>query len=145
MTIRKQRVLFICTHNSARSQMAEGFLNADYGDRYEGFSAGTEPKNLNEYAIKVMREVGIDISSHTSKSIERFRGMHFDYVVTVCDNAREVCPFFPGKTILHRSFEDPSGFRGTQSDILDHTRIVRDKIRDWLRDAFGKTDHTGQS
>jgi len=136
MTIRKQRVLFICTHNSVRSQMAEGFLNACYGDRYEGFSAGIEPKRINEYAIKVMREVGIDISSHTSKSIEKFRGMHFDYVVTVCDHAREVCPFFPGDTILHKSFEDPSNFKGTPNEILDRTRGVRDEIKEWIRETF---------
>jgi len=132
----KQRVLFICTHNSARSQIAEGFLNACYGDRYEGFSAGIEPKRINEYAIKVMREVGIDISSHTSKSIEKFRGMHFDYVVTVCDHAREVCPFFPGDTILHKSFEDPSNFKGTPNEILDRTRGVRDEIKEWIRETF---------
>jgi len=132
----KQRVLFICTHNSARSQIAEGFLNACYGDRYEGFSAGIEPKRINEYAIKVMREVGIDISSHTSKSIEKFRGMHFDYVITVCDYAREVCPFFPGDTILHKSFEDPSNFKGTPNDILDRTRGVRDEIKEWIRETF---------
>ncbi len=140
MNVRKQRVLFICTHNSARSQMAEGFLNAYYGDRYEGFSAGIEPKKINEYAIEVMREVGIDISSHTSKSVERFRGVHLDYVVTVCDNAREVCPFFPGNKILHKNFEDPSGFRGTRSEILDNTRSVRNKIRDWIRTTFGKAE-----
>ena len=132
----KQRVLFICTHNSARSQIAEGFLNACYGDRYEGFSAGIEPKRINEYAIKVMREVGIDISSHTSKSIEKFRGMHFDYVITVCDYAREVCPFFPGDTILHKSFEDPSNFKGTPNEILDRTRGVRDEIKEWIRETF---------
>lgn len=141
MTSCKQRVLFICTHNSARSQMAEGFLNTYYGNRYEGFSAGIDPKNLNKYAIKVMREIGIDISSYTSKSFERFREMHFDYVVTVCDNAREACPFFPGDTILHKSFEDPADFRGTQSNVLNHTRSVRDEIRDWIRDTFGKTEH----
>ena len=140
MNIRKQRVLFICTHNSARSQMAEGFLNAYYGDRYEGFSAGIEPRKINECAIEVMREIGIDISSHTSKSVERFRGVHFDYVVTVCDHAREVCPFFPGNKILHKSFEDPSDFRGTRSEILDNTRSVRDKIRDWIRKTFGKPE-----
>ena len=116
--------------------MAEGFLNACYGDRYEGFSAGIEPKRINEYAIKVMREVGIDISSHTSKSIEKFRGMHFDYVVTVCDHAREVCPFFPGDTILHKSFEDPSNFKGTPNEILDRTRGVRDEIKEWIRETF---------
>lgn len=141
MNTQKQRVLFICTHNSARSQMAEGFLNACYGDRYEGYSAGIKPKKINKYAIKAMREVGIDISNHQPKSIEGFQGMHFDYVVTVCDYAREVCPFFPGDKILHKSFEDPSIFKGTSDEILDHTRGVRDKIRDWIRNTFGKTKH----
>ena len=145
MNTHKQRVLFICTHNSARSQTAEGFLNAYYGDRYEGYSAGLEPKKINEYAIKAMREVGIDISNHQSKSIERFRKMHFDYVVTVCDHAREVCPFFPGDRILHKSFEDPSGFKGTPDEILDSTRDVRDQIKDWIRNILVKTEHSSQS
>ena len=141
MEIHKQRVLFICTHNSARSQIAEGFLNACYGDRYEGYSAGIEPRKINKYAIKVMREVGIDISNNQSKSIEEFRGIHFDYVVTVCDHAREVCPFFPGDEILHKSFEDPSSFKGTPDEILYHTRSVRDKIKDWIQNTFGKTEN----
>jgi len=121
--------------------MAEGFLNAYYSDYYEGYSAGIKPKKINKYAIQAMREVGIDISNHQPKSIERFRGMHFDYVVTVCDHAREMCPFFPGDKILHKSFEDPFGFKGTPDEILDHTRGVRDKIKDWIQNTFGKTEH----
>ncbi len=123
--------------------MAEGFLNAYYGDRYESFGAGIEPRNVNEYAIKAMREVGIDISNRSTKSIERFRGMHFDYVVTVCDHAREVCPFFPGDTILHKSFEDPSSFKGTPDEILNCTRGVRDEIKKWIQETF-QNDRSSQ-
>lgn len=126
----KKKVLFICTHNSARSQMAEGFLNALYGDRYEGYSAGMETAKVNPYAVKVMAEIGIDISAHRSKSIEEFRGKSFDYVVTVCDHAKEACPFFPGEKILHRDFEDPSEFKGTTDEILEEVRRVRDEIKD---------------
>jgi arsenate reductase len=117
--------------------MAEGFMNALYGDRYEGYSAGIEPKKINEYAIKVMREVGIDISNHQPKSIEEFRGMHFDYVVTVCDQARQTCPFFPGNKILHKSFDDPYAFKGSPDEVLKETRRVRDEIKHWLRKTFG--------
>ena len=145
MKSNKQRVLFICTHNSARSQMAEGFLNAYYSDLYEGYSAGIEPGKINKYAIKSMREVGIDISNYRPKSIERFRGTHFDYVVTVCNHAREVCPFFPGDKILHKNFEDPSGFKGTPDEILYQIRGVRDKIREWMQNSLGKLEHLNQS
>lgn len=134
----KKKVLFICTHNSARSQMAEGFLNALYGDSYEGFSAGIEPTKVNPHAIKVMAEIGIDISTHRSKSIEDFREKNFNYVVTVCDNAKKTCPFFPGEKILHNGFEDPSDFKGTEDEILKEVRRVRDEIKDWLQITFGK-------
>jgi len=90
----RKKVLFLCTHNSARSQMAEGLLNALYGDRCIAYSAGTEPSNLNPYAVEVMSEIGIDISHHHSKSVEEFRNGDFDYVVTVCDSAKETCPIF---------------------------------------------------
>jgi arsenate reductase len=128
----KKKTLFICTHNSARSQMAEGFLNAICGDRFEGSSAGIEPTKVNPYVVKAMAEIGIDISQHRSKSLEEFRGGHFDYVVTVCDHAKEVCPFFPGDKILHRSFEDPSEFKGTEDEILEQVRRVRAEIREWV-------------
>jgi len=117
--------------------MAEEFLNALYGDRYEGFSAGMEPTKVNPYAVKVMAEIGIDISTHRSKSIEEFRGKSFDYVVTVCDQAKEVCPFFPGKEVLHKGFEDPSTFKGTEDEIMEEVRRVRDKIKDWVEIIFG--------
>ena len=111
----KKKVLFLCTHNSARSQMAEGLMNAHYGDRYEAYSAGTEPSNVNPYAVAVMAEIAIDISSHRPKSIGEFQSIQFDYVVTVCDSAKETCPFFPGgKEQIHKGFEDPSQFDGPE-------------------------------
>ena len=133
----KKKVLFICTHNSARSQMAEGFLNALYRSIYEAHSAGIEPTSVNPHAIKVMAEIGIDISTHHSKSMEEFRGENFDYVVTVCDHAKEACPFFPGEMILHKGFDDPSEFTGTEDEILEEVRRVRDEIKRWIEKTFG--------
>ena len=103
----KQTVIFICTHNSARSQMAEGMLREYCGDKFDVFSAGIAPSRVNPYAIRVMEEIGIDISEHSSKHLEKFEGSDFDYVVTVCDDARETCPVFKGGDIkLHRSFRE---------------------------------------
>lgn len=134
----KRKVLFICTHNSARSQMAEGFLRSLYGDDYEAFSAGTEPTALHPYTIRVMLEVGIDISSHRAKNVSEFVGREMDEVVTVCDQAKETCPFFPyGKRFLHQSFPDPSSFQGSEEDRLAFFRQVRDLIRDWVEKQFG--------
>ena len=132
----KKKVLFLCTHNSARSQMAEAFLNALYGNRYESQSAGITPTKVNPYVIKAMAEVGIDISGNRSKSIEEFRGENFNYVVTVCDNARETCPFFPGEKIVHKSFEDPAGFEGSENEKLEKVRHVRDQIKEWVTTTF---------
>ena len=132
----KKKVLFICTHNAARSQMAEGLLNALYGNRLKAFSAGTTPTKVNPIAIKVMAEIGIDISKNRSKSIEEFRGETFDYVVTVCNHAQATCPFFPGKKILHQSFRDPSEFKGSEDTILKEVRWVRDEIKTWIEDTF---------
>ncbi len=135
----KKKVLFICKRNSARSQMAEGFLNDLYGDRYEAYSAGIEPTVVNSYAIKAMAEINVDISKHRSKSIEEFRRNNFDYVVTVCDRAKEACPFFPGgKKLLHKGFKDPSEFKGTEYEILAEFRRVRDEIKDWIEKTFGQ-------
>ncbi|MCX7795356.1 MAG: arsenate reductase ArsC [bacterium] len=134
----KERVLFICTHNSCRSQMAEGLLRYLYGDIYEAYSAGLEVTEVNPYAIKVMKELDIDISNHRSKSIEEFRGIMFDYVVTVCDSAREKCPFFPGKKVIHKSFEDPAEFVGREDEKLEIFRKVRDEIKDWIIKTFDK-------
>ena len=132
----KKRVLFLCTHNSARSQMAEGLLNAFYGDRYEGYSAGVTPTKVNPYVIKSMMEIGIDISRNRSKSIEEFRGENFKYVVTVFDSAREACLFFPGEEIIHKSFDDPSEFKGSEEEILKQVRRVRNEIKEWIKNTF---------
>ena len=115
----KSSVLFICNNNSGRSQMAEGLLNAMYGVNYEAFSAGVNPTSVNSYAIEVMKEIGIDLSKQYSKSINHFKDNKFDYVVTVCDNAKETCPFFPGKKTLHRNFKDPAESLANRSTDLD--------------------------
>ena len=133
----KQKVLFICTHNSVRSQMAEALLRTLYGIYYEAYSAGIEPSFVNPYAVEVMKELGIDLSTHRSKSIEEFQGMVFDYVVTVCNHAKEACPFFPGKQILHKEFNDPSIFDGSVEETLAMFRRVRDEIKEWVIDTFG--------
>jgi len=135
--MKKQTVLFLCTHNSARSQMAEGLLNTLFKSKYQAFSAGIVPKQVNPYAIEVMKELGIDISDNRSKSIEEFRDITFDFVVTVCDNAKETCPFFPGKKILHKGFEDPANFNGEIKETLSVFRKVRDKIKQWIVENFG--------
>lgn len=136
----KKRILFICTHNSARSQMAEGFIRYFYNNRYEASSGGTEPSGVNPYAIQVMEEVGVDISGHQSKSIKQFLDEEFDYVVTVCDQANEACPFFPGaKNTLHKGFQDPSLAEGTEEEILEVFRSVRDEIKKWIEETFGKS------
>jgi len=133
----KKRVLFICTHNAARSQMAEGLLRAFHGNRYEVFSAGTEPGMVSPYAIKVMAEIGFDIGAHRSKGLQEFLEQKFDYVITVCDHAKESCPYFPGgKKILHQSFEDPSAVTGTEEEIMAGFRRVRDEIRNWIENEF---------
>jgi arsenate reductase len=133
----KRKVLFLCTHNSARSQMAEGILRNLYGDKFEVFSAGTEPSRVNPYAIRTMQEIGIDISENTSKSIEGFQEMNIDYVVTVCDHAKESCPTFPGaKHNIHKGFIDPSKFRGKDEEILLGFRQIRDEIRSWIQKEF---------
>ena len=130
----KQRVIFICTHNSARSQMAEGLLRHLAGDRYEVFSAGTQATRVNPLAIKAMAEKGIDISQHTSDHIDKYMGLEFDYVVTVCDNANESCPYFPAnKTKWHWSFEDPSAATGTEEERLAKFRAIRDQIEKRLQ------------
>jgi arsenate reductase len=129
-------VLFICTNNSARSQMAEAFLNKLCGDKYEAKSAGVTPTQINPYVAKVMAEIGIDLSTHRSKSIMEFQGKTFDYVVTVCDSARENCPFFPGKIEMDKSFPDPAAFTGTEEEILPKVRVVRDEIKNWVENTF---------
>lgn len=110
-----------------------------YGDRYESFSAGTEVTRVNPYVIQSMREAGINLSTHYSKHLQEFINDEFDYVVTVCDNAKEACPYFPhAKTRLHQSFPDPSQFKGTEEEILEGVAKVRDQIKAWIEDTFGK-------
>lgn len=133
----KEKVLILCTHNSARSQMAEGILKKIYGDRFEVYSAGTEPSRVNPFAISAMEELGIDISKNKSKSVDCFKDSSIDFVVTVCDSAKESCPTFTGaKHIIHKSFRDPSQFRGTNEEILSGFRKVRDEIQEWIKDEF---------
>jgi arsenate reductase (thioredoxin) len=126
----RARVLFLCTHNSARSQMAEGMLSHLAGDRFEPHSAGTEATHVRPLAIRVMDEIRIDISGQESKTLERYLDETFDYVITVCDDANEACPFFPGAANrLHWSFEDPSRARGSEEEQLAVFRSVRDRIK----------------
>jgi arsenate reductase len=129
----KKRVLFVCTHNSARSQMAEGLMNALHGDRCEAYSAGTEPSEVNTRAVLVLLEMGIDITRHRSKSVREFLSQEFDYVITVCDHARETCPVFPGgKKLIHHSFVDPAAVQGTEQEMQEAFRKAREKIRTWI-------------
>jgi arsenate reductase (thioredoxin) len=133
----KEKVLFLCTHNSARSQMAEALLRALKGDRYESFSAGTLPGKLNPYVVRAMAEIGVDLSSHYAKSLNQFIHDDFDYIVTVCDHAQESCPYFPGgRRKIHQSFADPSSFTGTDDEIMEGVRRVRDEIKEWIMTAF---------
>lgn len=129
----KNRVLILCTHNSSRSQMAEGLLRAMAGDRFHVESAGTEATRVHPLAIQAMQAIGIDISGHRSKSLDEFAGQPFDCVVTVCDSANESCPVFPGKTQrIHWSFDDPSAAQGNEAARLAVFQRVRDEIRDKL-------------
>ncbi len=133
--MRKKRLLVLCTANSARSQMAEGFMRHDHGERFEVESAGTKATLVRPEAIAVMKEIGIDISGHRSKVVDEFAEQSFDYVLTVCDNAKESCPIFPGHgKRLHHSFEDPAAVQGTEEDRLLSFRLVRDQIRSYLRE-----------
>ena len=123
-------MLFLCTHNSARSQMAEGLLRHLAGDRFEVISAGTEATHVRPLAVRAMEELGVDISGQASKTLDRYLGESFDYVITVCDDANEACPVFPGaEKRLHWSFEDPSAATGTDDERLNVFRTVRDRIR----------------
>lgn len=136
--MRKTRVLFLCTGNSARSQMAEALLRKYAGEHFEVHSAGLEPKGVNPYTIRVLDEIGVDTSQHTSKTLMTYIGkVHFGYLITVCSNAEDNCPIFPGMGMrLHWPFEDPAAFTGSDQEILGKFRQVRDqidaKIRAWL-------------
>src|SRR5260370_20322153 len=130
----KKRILILCTGNCARSQMAEGLLRHDAGGRFEVFSAGTIPSRVRPEAITVMRELGIDISGNRSKHVDEFPGQQFDYALTVCDNANESCPVFPGRaTRIHRNFDDPAALEGPEQERLALFRRVRDEIGAYLK------------
>ena len=130
--MRKQKVLFLCTQNSARSQMAEGFLRHLAGDRFEAYSAGIDPTpEIHPCAVEAMSEIGIDISGQEATTLERHLQEPFDHVITICDDANEACPFFPGaQSRLHWSFEDPSKAEGSEEEQLEVFRRVRDGIKD---------------
>jgi arsenate reductase len=133
-----KRVLILCTGNSARSQMAEGLLRSLGGDRFDVVSAGTKPSVVRSEAITVMSELGIDMSRHRSKHVQEFDGQHFDYVITVCDNANESCPLFPGDTERMRwSVPDPAVIEGSETERLAAFRRVRDALAESLRRFIG--------
>jgi arsenate reductase (thioredoxin) len=135
---RKLWILFICTANAARSQMAEGLLRAKYGDRYEVFSAGTRQSRVSTRAIAVMKEIGIDISHHRSKTLAEYNGVEFDCAITLCDKAHVICPVVPGaKKTIHCGFDDPHLTPGTEKEVLDGYRKVRDEIAAWIDTTFG--------
>ncbi|MGZ7190324.1 MAG: arsenate reductase ArsC [Halobacteriota archaeon] len=131
-----KKILFLCTHNAARSQIAEGLVNAQYGDRYKAYSAGNEPTSVHPCAVEVMDEIGIDISAQRAKSLEEFNDMSFDYVVTMCAGAAESCPIFPGGVeYLERAFPDPVSAE-THQHRCEPFRHVRDEIEEWIVSTF---------
>ena len=135
----KKTILFICVHNSARSQIAEGLVNALYGEQFEAVSGGTMATRVHPGAIKAMAEIGIDISGHRSKSIDVFTDQRFDHVVMVCDDSQADCPFFPGgKDYIHHAFDDPAACKGTDEEVLICFRRSRDEIRAWIEETFIK-------
>ncbi len=134
----RTKVLFICTANAARSQMAEGLLRAKFSDRYDVFSAGTRQSRVSPYAIRVMQEIGIDISHHRSKTLDEFTGTSIDLVVTLCNNAKAVCPVFSyAKKTIHHGFSDPHAGTGSEEDILAGYRMTRDDLSRWIDRTFG--------
>jgi arsenate reductase len=144
----KKKVLLLCTHNSCRSQMAEGIVNHYLGNRFQAYSAGTEATRVNPLAIRVLAELGIDISGHRSKTLDEFAGEKFDYVITLCGSAHEQCPlFFGGVERVHIGFDDPSEVTGTPEEILSEFRRVRDEIHLRLEEFFaadgGKLNNQG--
>lgn len=148
MTKTQIRILVLCTGNSCRSQIAEGFFRKYGGDRIQVYSAGLEPKGVSPRAIQVMHEVGIDISHHTSDHLSKYLGQSFDYVITACDGAAANCPMFPGVgTKLHWPFEDPAEATGTETEIITFFRRVRDQIgqrvKAWLDEEFGESTVAG--
>lgn len=139
----KPKVLFLCTGNSCRSQMAEGFLRHLAGEEFEAHSAGIMPSQVNPFAIEVMREKGIDISQQNSKNVTGYVGKHFPYIITVCDNAKEHCPVFPGPAIrLHWSLPDPAEAQGSREERLSVFRSVRDDIESRIRNFVTTPPHS---
>lgn len=136
----KEKVLFLCKNNSARSQISEGLLKHYYGEYYDVYSAGAEPTKVNPFAVEVMNEIGIDISSYQAKNMMKFMDIEFDYVITLCGSEEGTCPFYPGisKHTLHHDFKDPSAFKGTYNDKLIFFREIRDEIEDWIKKEFNK-------
>ena len=145
----KKKVLFLCTHNSARSQMAEGLLRSVYGDRYEAYSAGVEATTVNPLAVMVMKEIGIDISGQYSKTPQEYQDIIFDLAVMVCDNAKAACPIIitnlerptkltKAREVIHKSFDDPATAVGSEEEQLKVFRRVRDEIKDWISQTLGK-------
>ena len=137
----KRRVLFVCIHNSARSQMAEGMLRAWAGDRFEVASGGTEASHVRPEAVTVMSELGIDISGHESKTIERYMGQPWDWLIPVCEEACEACPYVPGaKAVLRWSFDDPSAATGADEERIGVFRRIRDEMATQVRDFIAAAD-----
>ncbi|MHB8056943.1 MAG: arsenate reductase ArsC [Desulfuromonadaceae bacterium] len=134
----KKQILFLCTHNSCRSQMAEALTNHYLGNRCKAFSAGTEATTVNPLAVQVLAELGIDTSHQHSKTMDEFSGQTFDHVVTLCGDANEKCPlFFGGVKRIHHGFEDPSRLNGSEEAVLPEFRRVRDEIKNWIIEYFG--------
>jgi len=136
--VAKTKILFLCVGNAARSQMAEGLANALRGDKVQAFSAGSEPAGVvSSRAIAVLKEIGIDISGQRSKHVDEFQGREFDYVITLCEDARQACPFFPARTQnLHFGFPDPAAAAGDREQVLIVFRQVRDQIRKMILELF---------
>ncbi|MBR1369445.1 ArsC family transcriptional regulator [Methanocalculus chunghsingensis] len=133
-----KKILFVCTHNAGRSQIAEGYMNARYGNRFQAFSAGSEPvESINPYAVYTMAEIGIDIRDQRPKLIDDFDGIEMDLLITLCDSG--TCPLFPwAKETIHQTFPDPSKITGTEEEIQAGVREIRDAITTWIDESFGK-------
>ncbi|PWI48978.1 low molecular weight phosphatase family protein [Candidatus Heimdallarchaeota archaeon B3_Heim] len=137
MLSQKKVVLFVCTHNSARSQLSEAILEQKFGDHFQTFSAGTKPTTINPYVKQVLTEMGINTSNLKAKHVNEFLGQEIDIIVTVCDSAKESCPYFLGaKRYEHKSFKDPSNFTGTNDERLKAVKRLRDEISEWIEEVF---------
>jgi arsenate reductase len=134
---KKDSILFMCIHNSARSQMAEGFFRHFYGEEFDVFSAGSDPQAIDPMAIKVMKEIKIDISQQNPNSLKDYEGLEFDYIVTICGNPYNACPFFiGGKKYIKQQFEDLCSFEGSTEDRIEFFRTIRDELGDWIQELY---------